>query len=115
MSKTNYNKMHYNKPAEVEKPVEVEQPVEETVEEVVTETEQPVEETVTKPEPKMGVVTECMKLNVREEPNADANIVCTINLATEVEIDEANSTEDFYKIYTASGIEGFCMKKFIAV
>lgn len=110
MSKTNYNKMSYNKPVENEKPVETETPI---------ETEQPVEttveETVTKPEPKMGVVTDCFKLNVREEPDGAANIICTLDLATEVEIDEDNSTEDFYKIYTASGVEGFCMKKFVAV
>jgi hypothetical protein len=30
-------------------------------------------------------------------------------------IDEKESTEEFYKVCTAAGIEGFCMKKFIAI
>lgn len=66
-------------------------------------------------EPKLGIVTDCILLNVREEPKSDANIICTIEALTEVEIDENNSTEEFYKIYTKAGIEGFCMKKFIVV
>jgi len=40
-------------------------------------------------------------------------VICTINCHAEVEIDELESTDDFYKICTASGVEGYCMKKFI--
>ena len=88
------------------------------VEEVV---EQPgvVEEIVEQPAviepvaPKIGFVIDCAKLNVRSEPYIDSNIVCVIPGSTEVEVDEENSTEDFYKICTYSGVEGFCMKKFI--
>jgi uncharacterized protein YgiM (DUF1202 family) len=64
---------------------------------------------------KTGMVTDCVKLNVRKEPSVNADIVCMIAGATEVEIDETQSTEEFYKIYTAAGIEGFCMKKFITI
>ena len=60
-----------------------------------------------------GIVFNCPKLNVREEPSTAADIVCVIdNLAT-VLIDEEESTEDFYKVCTENGAEGFCMKKFI--
>ena len=60
-----------------------------------------------------GIVFDCSKLNVREEPSIAADIVCVIdNLAT-VLIDEEESTEDFYKVCTENGAEGFCMKKFI--
>ena len=31
------------------------------------------------------------------------------------EIDAGESTEDFYKIYTAIGAEGFCQKEFITI
>lgn len=62
-----------------------------------------------------GVVTDCLKLNVRKNPNSASNVVCAIDCLTEVVIDEIESTEDFYKIYTVSGVEGFCMKKYIAL
>ena len=63
--------------------------------------------------PKIGFVVDCAKLNVRSEPYIDSDIVCVIPGSTEVEVDEENSTDDFYKICTYSGVEGFCMKKFI--
>lgn len=68
-----------------------------------------------KPDPINGVVTDCMRLNVRSEPSLDGRIVCAIDCLTEVIIYEDESAEDFYKICTVSGIEGFCMKKFIAI
>lgn len=44
----------------------------------------------------IGVVTDCLKLNIREKPSKDSN-------------------DDWYAVCTATGIEGFCMKKFVAV
>ena len=63
----------------------------------------------------IGVVTGCEKLNVRKGPSSTALIVCEIERQTEVMIDESESTEDFYKVCLASGVDGFCMKKFIEV
>lgn len=63
--------------------------------------------------PKIGRVFGCTSLNVRKAPKTNATVICTINCHAEVEIDELESTDDFYKICTASGIEGYCMKKFI--
>lgn len=63
----------------------------------------------------VGVVVDCLKLNVRENPTTDSEVVCEIPAASEVTIDEDNSTNDFYKICTAAGAEGFCMKKFIQI
>ena len=63
---------------------------------------------------KIGIVLSA-KLNVREEPSTDAAIVCEVAKSTELIIDESGSTDDFYKICTAAGIEGFCMKKFVSV
>lgn len=62
-----------------------------------------------------GVVTDCMKLNVRKEPNPDAEVVAIIELLSEVTVDMDASSEAFYKICTAAGIEGYCMKKYIAL
>jgi len=64
---------------------------------------------------KIGFVTNCKKLNVREEPRTDADIICEVDYQTELMIDENESTEEFYKVFTTAGIEGFCMKKFIAI
>jgi hypothetical protein len=66
-------------------------------------------------EVKIGFVTNCKKLNVREEPKTDSAIVCEVDYQTELMLDEKGSTEEFYKVCTATGIEGFCMKKFIAI
>lgn len=65
--------------------------------------------------PVVGYVTNCAKLNVRDEPTPHSNVLCTIEQDSEVEIDEAQSTEDYYKICTAAGVEGYCVKYFINI
>lgn len=119
MSKKDYTK--FSKPnSEKHVESEIKQVVEEVVDEVVTEEEvmEVVEEVVPEvEEPKTvtGVVTDCIKLNVRRKPSPYADIVCKIDLLSEVVINEKESTNDFYKICTASGVEGYCMKNYIAI
>ena len=60
-------------------------------------------------------IVECLRLHIFAEPNLDSEIVCKIRFATEVMVDIENSTEDFYKIYTAIGAEGFCQKDHILI
>ena len=64
-----------------------------------------------------GVVSGCDRLNIRKEPNGNSktNIITTIAKNAEVIIDPTKSTEEFYKVTTASGVEGYCMKSFITV
>lgn len=62
-----------------------------------------------------GKVAGCSKLNVRQNPTLHSDILCCLEVNTEVEIDEDKSTNDFYAICTPSGREGFCMKKFIGI
>lgn len=70
---------------------------------------------VEKPNPVLGKV-DTTELNVRETPVVDAtNILGTVKKGIEVEIEMDESTDDFYKVYTATGLEGFCMKQFIRV
>lgn len=83
--------------------------------EVTPEVEEPVEVEETPCVEKDGIVTDCIKLNVRKEPSVTADIVCEINASTKLAVYEDESTEDFYKICTFSGIEGYCMRKFITV
>lgn len=63
----------------------------------------------------IGVVTDCVKLNVRKVPAADAEIITKIPLGTEVKIDILESTNDFYKVCTGAGIEGYCAKDYINI
>lgn len=64
----------------------------------------------------VGVVTKCVQLRVRKTPDASKeNTIGVLTLADEVLVDLDNSTSDFYKVTTAAGLEGYCMKKFINV
>lgn len=62
----------------------------------------------------IGVVN-CLRLHIYSEPNLESEIVCKIRYSTEVVIDLDSSTEDFYKIYTAIGAEGFCQKDLVTI
>lgn len=73
------------------------------------------EMTATQKEPVIGLVSNCANLRIRKEPDAKAEVLGTIPVHTEVMIDEAESIGEFYKVYTDSGLEGFCMKQFITV
>lgn len=63
-----------------------------------------------------GIVIDCSRLNVRKQPDLNAEVLCTINKNSEVMINLAESTtEEFYKVYTSTGVEGYCMKKYISI
>lgn len=70
-------------------------------------------ETVSLPKTVEGVVVNCLKLNVRDEPSKDAKVVCVLDAMTEIKIDVTKSTPDWFKITTAIGAEGYCMRKFV--
>lgn len=107
----NYNKMskRYNRETEeiieqineiIPQPVEVAPEVEEFVPEVV----------VVK-----GVVAGCAQMYVRSEASVNSEPLGIIKCDTKVEIHESESTAEFYSVSTETGLEGFCMKKFIAI
>lgn len=62
----------------------------------------------------IGVVN-CLRLHIHSEPNLESEIVCKVRYSTEIIIDLDNSTDDFYKIYTAIGAEGFCQKDLVTI
>lgn len=65
-----------------------------------------------------GRVVECFKLNVRSTPVIDAtnsNVVEIIECLDRVMVCLDASTDDFYKVRTESGLEGFCLKKHIVL
>jgi hypothetical protein len=95
--------------------------VEETVvvdETVVTEAAPVVEVDVDKKrakpaKPITGVVVNCTKLNVRANPDATADVVCVLDAKSEVKIDKAKSNKEWFAVCTATGVEGYCMRKFV--
>jgi SH3-like domain-containing protein len=100
------SKKHYSKPEA--------QFVEEVVDVVEDIVEEPKVEEVVAPQP-IGKVVECGKLNVRQAPVANAAVACTITRDTEIVVDLGKSTDEWYRVCTEAGIEGYCMKKYISV
>ena len=105
MSKKNYDKVETEPVASVE---QVENPIDETPIET-----KPVEQ-LTESEPIEGTVG-CEKLYVRSDATVDSEPVGIVNRDSKVFVYEDESTEEFYKVCTATGLEGYCMKKFISV
>lgn len=120
---TNYSNKAVNKEAEketvveeiVETPVEsVEEKNEEVAEATVEETkEEVIEEQSDEESLVIGVVTDCLELNVRKQPSKDAEVLKTINALTEVVI--LKEINEFYEVALKTGESGYCMKKYIAV
>ena len=120
MSKNDYTRFSNkpNKPAHNR----VVEPAMETEDILVNLVEAPVQE-IKFEEPKFeepkknikGVVVNCTSLNVRKEPEPKAEILGTVDANCELIIDDTNSTEEFYKVCTAAGIEGYCVKYFITI
>lgn len=74
-----------------------------------------VEDTIDK-KIEFGVVYNCSKLNVRKQPSPHATPITVINKGEKVSIMEYDPNEnEFCKVKTASGIEGYCMIEFINV
>ena len=115
MSKKDYtkfsnNKVVNNKSEEIQNGV---QDVEVKIEEMANE---PIEEVAEeKHQDILGIVIDCDKLNVRKGPSINTDIVCMIDASTNLIVDYESSTDEFYKICTYAGIEGYCMKKFVKI
>lgn len=90
---------------------EIEKLDNETIEEVGTTSEPETQES----DLVIGVVTNCLRLNIREKPNISAPIITEVNALSELMIDLVASNEEWYSVCTEAGIEGFCMKKFVAI
>lgn len=65
--------------------------------------------------PIYGVITNGMFTNVLEKPQDDSAIIFCVPCLTEVMVEPSYLGDRFYKVCTASGIEGFCKKKFVSI
>lgn len=94
--------------------------VEETTEEV---TEEVTESEVIVPNIEDGVennevvgkISGFTKLYVRKEASKDSEPVGIVTDKDDLSIDVAHSTDDFYKVITSNGLEGYCVKEFVKI
>lgn len=86
------------------------------------ETVEVIEQTVIEPEPepkaveaelREGVIVDCLFVAIREAPYQGAPVVTEVNPNVKLLIDDEKSTEDFYKVHTYAGVEGYCMKRYV--
>lgn len=109
MSKKNNNNNREATPIEKEQTV-----VEETPVITPVDTDEPV---VAEKTPKLvtGVVVGCQKLNVRMQMHIGAKILCELPVSSKVQVLADEKHDEWYHVFTESGIEGFCMKKYISI
>ena len=65
--------------------------------------------------PLMGMVVNCMNLNIRKDLILSTNIdnINIISSDTVVTVCDNESVSGFYKVKTGDGISGYCMSEFI--
>lgn len=70
-------------------------------------------------DPIIGYVSNCEKLNIRNAPDLDSEILIVVNKGTKVEISEELSNDEFYSVtaYCPDDITviGYAMKDFITL
>ena len=62
-----------------------------------------------------GVIANCQRLNLRVRPEPQAKVLTVLDAFTPVTVDVGKSTEEYWKIHTAKGVEGFCVKEFVTL
>lgn len=115
MGKTNYSKMSTQKFKEQEAPVirnpiDVEPEIDETCAACEIVLDEPVVDEIPV---SAGTVVKCDMLNVREKPNRAAKVLEIISKGASVDVFTTESTNDWYKVSTAEGFVGYCMKEYI--
>lgn len=75
---------------------------------------EPVVEVAAEPTEAEGKVN-CKKLHLRSEADVESDSLRILAGGTRVLVYPATSTDEFYHVCTANGLEGFCMKKFITL
>ena len=69
-------------------------------------------------EDKIGVVSNCKQLYVREKPDKNSKPIHVLKCETEVEISLEESVDNFYKVCASDNnelITGYCVKDFIEI
>ena len=82
------------------------------VEESTNEIEETKEEVT---EEVIGKIIEFEKLYVRKEASKYSEPVGIVTDKDDLSIDISRSTDDFYKVITSNGLEGYCVKEFVKI
>ena len=85
----------------------------ETKREEPTEPTEPTESTKDEPKTTIGKVT-AKRLNIREKPDIGSSILCVAEANSELMIEE-DASDEWFKVCTVLGVEGYCMKKFVDI
>ena len=97
------NKMNKNKRDQIK-------PSDENMTPPVEETEANVQE---EPKKVSGIVVDCNRLNIRTKPSINSQPVGNVTVNSEVTINLNQSNNEWFKVITKDGVEGFCMKKYV--
>lgn len=62
-----------------------------------------------------GVVTDCFRLNIRKEPDKNADVVTVVDITTQLKVDEKKSTSNWYYVIDGNGNSGYCMKQYVSI
>ena len=107
--------MGNNNRKEVREPQVNENVTQEPVEKEAQVKENVTQEPVEKEAPKVGVVDNCVRLNIRVAPRITADVRLIIEKGDEVILCEKQPKGEWFRVRTQNNTEGFCMKKYITI
>lgn len=87
-------------------------PVDEIMTPPVEETKVEVQE---QPKTASGTVVDCIRLNIRKKPSVNSQPVGSVAVNTELKVNLNQSNDEWLKVCTKDGTEGFCMKKYVKI
>lgn len=90
-------------------------PEEEVIIPVLVDVEEELPVADKEPEFVTGTVVGCRKLNVREQMNLGAAVLCELPVSTQVQVFADEHHDEWYHVSTTTGVDGFCMKKYIKI
>ena len=65
--------------------------------------------------PVFTAIVTANKLNIRKAPSKGAEVLTIVDKNTEVEIDLDYESSEWFKVVTAAGAEGYCMREFVEI
>lgn len=63
----------------------------------------------------IGVVTGCTRLNVRAEASFTSEVLTIVDAGVELQIHGVGTTDEFFKVTTEFGIDGYAMRQFVSI
>lgn len=116
MSNTNYNKMSTQTTLLENDSKVIDEVITDEEEIEITESEgEVISDEAIMPETVNGIITNCVKLNIREKADINSKVLCVIPEGSEVTVHSGTLPNEWFSIITDSGIEGFCMSKYVTI